>query len=329
MRIQTDNIRIIRLHAGNFREDSLDAFILRQRVTRCWRKCAGTYILQPVQYVEEWDMSARRDRARKILDALGGGAIAFGAVAADTVIGYALVGNELFGSGRQYADLADFYVSEPFRRRGIGKRLFGAICEAAKTAGARKLYVSAHSAEESIAAYTKYGCVLAEEPDAAHAEKEPYDLQLEYDLYVRVYEAAKKEAYWPLLLSADEQKDMVERYLYRGTMFVLDDGGVRGEIVVTDEGNGVLGIKNLAVLPEFQHRGYGRKLIEFVCMRYRGAFSVIQAGTGDSPLTRPFYEKCGFTISHTVKDFFTDNYDHPVIEAGIQLKDMIYLKKKL
>ena len=50
-------------------------------------------------------------------------------------------------------------------------------------------------------------------------------------------------------------------------------------------------------------------------------------GTGDSPLTLPFYEKCGFKESHRVKDFFIENYDNPIYECGKQLTDMIYLKK--
>jgi len=50
-------------------------------------------------------------------------------------------------------------------------------------------------------------------------------------------------------------------------------------------------------------------------------------GTGDSPLTVPFYQKCGFTEHHRVKNFFTDNYDHPIFEAGIQLVDMVYLSR--
>ena len=49
----------------------------------------------------------------------------------------------------------------------------------------------------------------------------------------------------------------------------------------------------------------------------------------DSPLTIPFYEKCGFTRSHSIKNFFTDNYNHPIYECGIQLVDMIYLQRKL
>ena len=52
-------------------------------------------------------------------------------------------------------------------------------------------------------------------------------------------------------------------------------------------------------------------------------------GTGDSPLTLPFYKKCGFIESHRVKKFFIDNYDHPIFEGGKQLVDMIYLKKEL
>jgi hypothetical protein len=46
-------------------------------------------------------------------------------------------------------------------------------------------------------------------------------------------------------------------------------------------------------------------------------------------MTLDFYEKCEFKRSHVVKNFFTDNYDHPIIEDGKQLVDMIYLKRSL
>lgn len=132
-----------------------------------------------------------------------------------------------------------------------------------------------------------------------------------------------------LLLLADEQEDMVDRYLERGTMFVLDNDGIKAECVVTDEGGGVLEIKNIATDPKSQGKGYGKKLIEFVAQKYRGTYSVLQLGTGDSPLTIPFYKKCGFARHHVVKNFFTDNYDHPIFEAGVQLVDMIYLRREL
>ena len=138
-----------------------------------------------------------------------------------------------------------------------------------------------------------------------------------------------KKEYLPLLLLADEQESMVDRYLEAGTMYVLDDRGVKGECVVLDVGGGVLEMKNLAVHPSFHRRGYGRALIEFVAARYRGAYQILQVGTGESPLTLPFYRACGFTPSHRIPNFFTDNYDHPIYEGGVQLTDMIVLRRAL
>ena len=138
-----------------------------------------------------------------------------------------------------------------------------------------------------------------------------------------------KKAYLDLLLLADEQESMIDRYLERGNMFVLDDGGVQAECVVTNEGDGVLEIKNLAVAPNEQRKGYGRALIDFIAAKYGGAFSTLQVGTGDSPLAIPFYEKCGFVRSGVIPNFFIDHYDHPIIEGGVQLVDMIYLSKSI
>lgn len=112
-------------------------------------------------------------------------------------------------------------------------------------------------------------------------------------------------------------------------MYVLDDNGVKAECIVTDEGNNILEIKNIATVPEYHRKGYGKALIDFIAMRYRGQYSILQVGTGDSPLTIPFYEKCGFVRTHSIKNFFIDNYDHPIFECGIQLIDMIYLQRNL
>ncbi len=138
-----------------------------------------------------------------------------------------------------------------------------------------------------------------------------------------------KKQYLDLLLLADEQEDMIDRYLERGTMYILCDDGVKAECVVTDEGNGVLELKNLAVYPEFQRKGYGKKMLLFLEEFYSGLFDTLIVGTGDSPLTIPFYEKCRFARSHVVKNYFIDNYDHPIYEGGVQLVDMIYLDMPL
>lgn len=138
-----------------------------------------------------------------------------------------------------------------------------------------------------------------------------------------------KKQYLSLLLLADEQENMIDRYLDRGVMYVLDDNGIKAECVITDEENGILEIKNIAVNPSHQRKGYGKALIEFLAAEYKDRYTILRAGTGDSPLTIPFYEKCGFIRTHTIRNFFTENYDHPIYEDGIQLKDMIYLQRKL
>lgn len=140
---------------------------------------------------------------------------------------------------------------------------------------------------------------------------------------------ANKKEYLPLLLLADEQENMIDCYLKRGTMFILDDNGVKAQCVVTDEGNGTLEIKSISVMPNCQRKGYGKALIEFIEQKFKDEYSVLQVGTGDSPLTVPFYKKCGFERAFIVKNFFTINYDHPIIEAGVVLSDMIYFQKKL
>ena len=142
---------------------------------------------------------------------------------------------------------------------------------------------------------------------------------------IRKVEKDKKQ-HLELLLLADEQEDMIDRYLERGTMYVPEDDGIRAECVVTDEGDGVLELKNIAVQPDCQGKGYGKALI---VRTYTGQYTALQVGTGDSPSTIPFYESCGFRRHHLVKNFFTDHYDHPIYECGVPLVDMVYLQRVL
>lgn len=138
-----------------------------------------------------------------------------------------------------------------------------------------------------------------------------------------------KKRYLPLLLLGDEQESMIDRYLEEGALYIWKEGEeTAGVCVVTDQGNGVLELKNIAVAPRFQRRGIGRAMIEALAKQYRGSYRVLLAGTGEAPSTLGFYQHCGFTYSHRVKDFFLQ-YDHPIVEEGVQLKDMVYFQRTL
>ncbi|MEG1706327.1 MAG: GNAT family N-acetyltransferase [Clostridia bacterium] len=136
-----------------------------------------------------------------------------------------------------------------------------------------------------------------------------------------------KKQYLALLLLADEQESMIDKYLERGEMFVLSENEVIAECVVTDEGDGVCEIKNIATAPKYQRKGYGRQLLDFICKRYCSKYFKIQVGTGDSARTIKFYQSCGFVKSHRKENFFVEHYDHAIYEDGKQLVDMIYLSK--
>ena len=138
-----------------------------------------------------------------------------------------------------------------------------------------------------------------------------------------------KKRFLDLLLLGDEQESMIDRYLERGSMFALYDPDLKTVCVVTREGDGVCELKNIATYEKEQGKGYGTRMIAFLFQRFQGEAKEMLVGTGDCPATVGFYEHCGFRRSHRVKNFFTDNYDHPIYEDGVQLVDMVYLKKEL
>lgn len=138
-----------------------------------------------------------------------------------------------------------------------------------------------------------------------------------------------KTKYMDLLLIADEQVSMIEKYLYRGDMFALCDEDIKAICIVTQEQPGVYEIKNIVTVPKYQRRGYGQYLISFIADYYKKSGSELFVGTGDCPTILCFYERCGFEKAYTVKNFFIDNYDHPIYEDGKQLVDMVYLKRAL
>ena len=88
---------------------------------------------------------------------------------------------------------------------------------------------------------------------------------------MEVIEVTKnKKQFLPLLLLADEQEDMIDRYLENGAMYLLYDHGIKAECVLLPAGNGVLEIKNIAVVPAYHRNGYGRALIDWIAAKYAG-----------------------------------------------------------
>jgi len=138
-----------------------------------------------------------------------------------------------------------------------------------------------------------------------------------------------KKQFIDLLLLADEQEEMIDKYLPSGDVFALYDDGLKSVCVVVRIDSETCELKNIATYQQSQGRGYGRALIKFIVDFYKNDYKTMLVGTGEVPTILSFYERCGFEKSHVLKNFFTDHYPHPMFEGDIQLVDMVYLKKDL
>lgn len=139
-----------------------------------------------------------------------------------------------------------------------------------------------------------------------------------------------KKEYLPLLLLADEDERMIDRYLERGDLFALYLGEeLVGVSVVSDEGGGVLELQNIAVAEYRQGQHWGVRMVKFLLRHYRKKGKTMLVGTGNVPSAVQFYRHCGFKVSHYLPDYFIRHYDHPMYEDGVQLRDKVYLTIEL
>lgn len=137
-----------------------------------------------------------------------------------------------------------------------------------------------------------------------------------------------KKGYLQLLLLADPCEGMIDLYLDKGKMYVLEqDKKIICEAVVVKLSDTECELKNIATNEEYQGKGYGKKLVDYLFNIYSKNYEVMFVGTTSS--TAPFYNKLGFEYSHTVSNFFVDNYPELIFEGHIQCIDMMYLKRKL
>lgn len=154
-------------------------FIRRQVVTKCWRREKGKWIVRDDPFVDDWSEADYQTLVSCLKNTVATGGVVYAAFVDGKLKGFASVESELFGGGQGYLDLTSIHVSEDMRGAGIGRSLFLLAKGWAKEKGAKKLYISAHSAVESQAFYKSMGCVEAQVYNQRHVDAEPFDCQLE------------------------------------------------------------------------------------------------------------------------------------------------------
>ncbi len=157
-------------------------FIRHQVVDQCLRRENGSWVVRSDPFIDDWSEEDYRILIACLRNTVHTGGFVCGAFSGGKLKGFVSVENGFFGGENRYYDLSALHVSEDMRRNGIGKALFLSAADWAGKQGAKKLYISAHSAIESQAFYRSMGCVEASEYNQKHVDAEPYDCQMEYVL---------------------------------------------------------------------------------------------------------------------------------------------------
>lgn len=142
-------------------------------------------------------------------------------------------------------------------------------------------------------------------------------------------ERKDKEKYFDLLLEADPSKEMIDRYLSQGELFVLTYKEKTVCIAVTIKvDNDTIELKNIATKKEYRENGFGKKMIKYLVDNYKPKYKKLIVGTTENNI--PFYVKQGFDkYEKTIKNFFIDNYNEKIFDGSLQCTDLIYYSKDL
>lgn len=171
------------LLAGELSPALFDGFIRRQVVTRCRRKENGIWVLRDDPFIDDWSEEDYRFLVTCLRRTIEKGGLVYAAFWDGVLKGFTSVEAEPFGPDLAYFDLTSIHVSEDMRGQGIGTALFQAAKRWAGAHGGKKLYISAHSAVETQAFYRAMGCIDAQFIHQGHTEAEPFDCQLECEIF--------------------------------------------------------------------------------------------------------------------------------------------------
>ncbi|WP_461534919.1 GNAT family N-acetyltransferase [Spongorhabdus nitratireducens] len=131
-----------------------------------------------------------------------------------------------------------------------------------------------------------------------------------------------------LLLEADPSEACIRSYLAdSGCFAAFSNQDIVGVCVVKQQSPASAELFNIAVSPRCQSGGIGSRLLQHVLLslKSRGINSV-ELGTGTFGYQLTFYQRLGFRATAVIRNFFLDHYDFPVMENGIQHKDMLRLE---
>lgn len=135
-----------------------------------------------------------------------------------------------------------------------------------------------------------------------------------------------------LLQLADPSKEIIRSYLSHGRVYVAKQEAILvGVYVLVPISNTSIEIKNIAVDPAYQNQGIGKQLLaDATRQAQQQGYSEILIGTGNSSIHQlALYQRQGFAMKQVKWNFFTEQYQAPIIENGILCQHLILLAKNI
>ena len=137
---------------------------------------------------------------------------------------------------------------------------------------------------------------------------------------------------YDLLLLADEELQAIDRYVHQSDVYVVEmRNRIIGVCVLYPLDEMTMEIKAIAVDEAYQNQGIGKRMLSDAAVKARekGCSELIIGTPTTAQKQLAIYQKAGFQWFEVRKDFFITHYSAPIVEDGIQLKDMAVLRKRL
>jgi predicted N-acetyltransferase YhbS len=143
----------------------------------------GTLVLRQEHYdMPGWPPGEAEKYTPILVECFDRGGWFYGLFDDESLIGVAVLAREFIGKKQDQLQLKFLHVSNAYRKRGLGKRLYELAKVKARELGAKQMYISATPSENTVKFYQRRGCRMAQEPDPELFKLEPEDIHLECDV---------------------------------------------------------------------------------------------------------------------------------------------------
>jgi predicted N-acetyltransferase YhbS len=154
-----------------------------EMIENIYRLENGALVLQPHHFdARGWPPGEAENYTPILIECFDRGGWFHGLFEGDTIVGVAVLDSKRIGQRGDRLQLQFLHVSNAYRKRGLGARLFEMARSIARERGAKRMYISATPSENTIHFYMRLGCEIAAEPDPELFEREPEDIHLECEV---------------------------------------------------------------------------------------------------------------------------------------------------